>query len=166
MALLTPITQTFRSVGSQPTSSDALLIRPARPTDAPMIYAFIGELEQTLPDPTRFRTVFVHNLSDAAVSYFVAEWAGEVAGFVSCHIQYLLHHGGKIAEIQELYVSPDYRNRHIGQRLLETVTAVAIGEGCLNLEVTTNQQRADAIRFYERESFQRSHYKLVKPLKS
>ncbi len=144
--------------------ADTLLIRPADWTDAPVIYAFLSELEEAPLDQTRFRAVFRHNLNNPAVHYLVAEWADVVVGFVSCHVQYLLHHSGKVAEIQELFVPSDYRNARIGGRLLDAVTALAIRENCVNLEVTTNQRRFDAVRFYERAAFQRSHYKLVKPI--
>lgn len=149
---------------STPSASDSRSIRPAEWTDAPVVYAFLCELEETTLDQIQFRAVFRHNLTDPTVHYLVAEWAGEVVGFVSCHIQYLLHHTGKVAEIQELFVRPDHRNARIGSHLIDAVTALAAREGCVNLEVTTNQRRADAIRFYERAAFRRSHYKFVKPI--
>ena len=147
-------------------STNARFIRSAEWTDAPVVYAFLCELEETSLDQTQFRAVFRHNLIDPAVHYWVAEQAGEVVGFVSCHIQYLLHHNGKVAEIQELFVRPEHRNARIGRHLLDAVAALATREGCVTLEVTTNQRRANAIRFYERAAFRRSHYKLVKPIQA
>lgn len=119
-------------------------------------------LEELSLDQTAFLAVFDRNLADPTVHYLVAEWAGEVVGFVSCHVQYLLHHGGKVGEIQELFVRPDARNQRIGQQLIQALHALATQEHFINLEVTTNQKRTDTIRFYERESFNRTHVKLVK----
>ena len=130
------------------------------------VYAFICALEETTIDRADFYAIYQLNLANPAIHYFVADKSGEVVGFVSCHIQHLLHHGGKVGEMQELFVRPDLRGQGIGQQLLADVTALAKREGCVNLEVTTNQKRQDTIRFYERESFQLSHYKLVKPLQS
>lgn len=141
-------------------------IRSADWTDASAVYAFLCELEEAPLDQTKFQTIFRHNLTNPAVHYFVAEEAGVLIGFISCHIQYLLHHIGKIGEIQELFVRSEYRNARVGQQLLDAVTALAVREGCVNLEVTTNQRRTDAIRFYERAAFRRSHYKLVKPIQA
>ena len=98
------------------------------------------------------------------VHYLVAEWSGTVVGFVSCHVQFLLHHTGKVGEIQELYVLPAYRNRHIGHQLIATLNTLGIREGFKNLEVTTNQKRTDTVRFYEREHFSATHLKLIKSL--
>lgn len=148
------------------TSIINLHIRSAVWNDAPTIYAFLCVLEEFPLDQTAFLNLFRHNLADPDVYYKVAERAGEVVGFVSCHVQYLLHHGGKVGEIQELFVRPDVRNQRIGQQLVAALNALALQENFVNLEVTTNQKRTDTIRFYERESFKRTHVKLVKPIQA
>lgn len=100
------------------------------------------------------------------IHYLVADMAGTVVGFVSCHVQYLLHHCGKVGEIQELFVRPDHRNQRIGHQLVAALNQLAIQHGFIHLEVTTNQKRTDTVRFYERESFHRTHIKLVKAIQS
>lgn len=144
--------------------SFALNIRPATVDDCPTIYAFLCELEEMKLDKTAFHAVFRRNLADPCVRYRVAEVGGEVVGFVSCHIQYLLHHTGRVGEIQELYVRPESRNRRIGHQLMAFIEAMAQREDFVNLEVTTNQRRTDTIRFYEQMGFVASHRKLVKRL--
>lgn len=141
-------------------------VRPARLSDADILYGFVGDLEKTMLNNSRFLAIFRHNLTSPMVHYFVAELAGSVVGFVSCHVQYLLHHTGKVGEVQELYVAPDYRNQQVGHQLIAALDALALREGFVNLEVATNQKRADAVRFYEREHFSRTHFKLVKPIQS
>ncbi|WP_420147070.1 GNAT family N-acetyltransferase [Spirosoma sp.] len=117
-------------------------------------------------DQTAFLHAFRHNLTNPDVYYYVAERSSEIVGFVSCHVQYLLHHCGKVGEIQELFVRPDIRRQRIGQQLVSAIYSLAIQENFVNLEVTTNQKRIDTIRFYEREGFKRSHIKLVKLVQS
>jgi PhnO protein len=151
-------------VVTQSTTSTALKIRAANWQDASNIYAFLCELEGEALNYTSFRAVFRHNLTNPSIHYMVAERDGDVVGFVSCHTQYLLHHCGKVGEIQECFVKPEYRNQKIGRQLMLAVEALAYQEGFINLEVTTNQKRQDTIRFYERESFNRTHLKLVKPI--
>ena len=148
----------------QSTSVNNLHIRAATWDDVPIIYAFLCILEESPLDQTAFLAIFRHNFTNPAVYYLVAEQSDEVVGFISCHVQYLLHHGGKVGEIQELFVRPDVRNQRIGQQLIAALTAIAIQENMVNLEVTTNQKRTDTLRFYERESFKRTHVKLVKSL--
>lgn len=96
------------------------------------------------------------------IHYLVAEQGDTVIGFVSCHVQYLLHHTGKVGEIQELYVKPALRNQRIGSQLIAALDALANRENFVQIEVTTNQIRTDTVRFYEREQFSCTHFKLVK----
>ncbi|GAB4031614.1 GNAT family N-acetyltransferase [Spirosoma jeollabukense] len=151
-------------MASQSTFSDTLQIRAATTGDLPTIYDFLCILEDETLDLIAFRSVFLLNLANPLIHYLVAEQEGELVGFVSCHVQYLLHHGGKVGEIQELFVRSDVRNQQIGHKLVAALEALAHQEGFVNIEVTTNQKRIDTIRFYERENFKSTHLKLVKTL--
>jgi PhnO protein len=149
----------------QPVSAP-LMIRPATTDDQDVVYAFLCELEAERLDRTRFNVCFAYNLANPMVYYLIAELPDAVGpvGFVSCHVQYLLHHTGKVGEIQELYVEPTYRNQQIGRQLVSALITLVSEQGLVNLEVTTNQKRDDAIRFYEREAFINTHLKLVRPV--
>lgn len=142
------------------------MIRPATASDASVICQFIGDLEETVLDTARFQNVFARNMANPMIHYLVAEVDDIVVGFLSCHVQLLLHHTGPVGEIQELFVQPDQRGKQIGRQLLDYLTALAHREGFVNLEVTTRQKRSDTVRFYERELFRCTHYKLVKPIRS
>lgn len=148
----------------QSTFADSLQIRAATSADEAVIYLFLCDLEETTLNQAAFRMIYQQNLTNPAIHYLVAEQQGELVGFVSCHVQNLLHHCGKVGEIQELYVRPDVRNQRIGQKFMAELEALAIHENFVNLEVTTNQKRLDTVRFYERESFKKTHFKLVKPI--
>lgn len=142
----------------------SIIIRPATADDYAVIYGFMCDLEAMILDATAFQQIYHRNLADPFVWYRVAEQAGQVVGFVSCHSQYLLHHTGLVGEIQELYVRPENRNQRIGHQLVAYVEKLARKQGFVNLEVTTNQRRTDTIRFYEQTGFTLSHRKLVKGL--
>lgn len=83
-------------------------------------------------------------------------------GYLSCHSQFLLHHGGqKIAEIQEMYVNPESRKMGIGKKMIDELKRVALEKGIEQLEVTSNNKRTKTHRFYEREAFIQSHQKFT-----
>lgn len=147
-----------------PQSTPFPLIRPASQSDEETVYGFLCDLEDMLLDRVLFKQVFCHNLMNPTIHYLIAEVGDQVVGFISCHIQSILHHTGRIGEIQELYVQPDYRNQRIGHALVAALDTLARQERLVNLEVTTNQKRSDTVRFYEREHFSRTHFKLVKPI--
>lgn len=143
-----------------------MLIRPAEGRDADIVYRFLCELENQRLDLTTFRAIFRLNLTNHAIHYLVAERADDIIGFISCHVQYLLHHVGKVGEIQELFVREDCRNQHIGQRLMDAVDHIARRQGFVNVEVATNRIRTQTHRFYEQIGFRATHYKFVKTYSS
>lgn len=147
-----------------PESTPSVSIRAAGQNDLQTVYEFLCDLENLTLDRGQFEQVFRQNLTNPLIHYLIAEWSNQVVGFVSCHVQFILHHTGKVGEIQELYVLPTHRNQRIGQALVAALDAMARQEGIVNLEVTTNQKRTDTVRFYEREHFSRTHFKLVKPI--
>lgn len=153
-------------MSSNPTPYSDVTIRPVRLNDGDSIYGFLCELEDELLDSALFQSIFERNLQNPLIFYLVAEVAGQAVGFVSCHVQYLLHHVGKVGEIQELFVKTAYRNQQIGHKLINAIDMLAAQEGFVNLEVTTNQKRTATVRFYEREAFHCTHFKLVKSIQS
>lgn len=57
------------------------------------------------------------------------------------------------AEIKRMYVIPEMRNSGIGTKLIEKITAVALGKGCKFLVLETNEKLPDAKRLYEKMGF-------------
>lgn len=138
------------------------LIRSARSADIEALYAMLCELENEVLDKKRFEEVFLKNLENETIIYVMAELDTLPVGMASCHVQLVLHHAAPIAEIQEMYVKPELRSRGIGQRLIEAIKIFARQQGADQLEVTSNQIRTETHRFYEREGFRKSHYKMVR----
>ena len=89
--------------------STEVLIREAIPQDFPVIYNFVNELEGEVFDKEKQRLLFDINIQHAHYCYRVAVVNGEVVGYISCHTQMLLHHGGRVGEMQELFVDADKR---------------------------------------------------------
>ncbi|MGE0589924.1 MAG: GNAT family N-acetyltransferase [Cyclobacteriaceae bacterium] len=137
------------------------LIRRASSYDLDVIFRFICELQNRDFDKTNLRSIYNYNLQNPDHIYLVAEHNQQVIGFISCHIQKLLHHGGAVAEIQEMYVMVEYRSSGVGKELMETIKTKAKAKGAIQLEVTTRVIRKEAIKFYVREEFEDTHKKLV-----
>ena len=138
------------------------MIRDARPEDAAVVYRLICELEEGANEAIEwelFLAVYRRNLGDPNVCYRVAEEDGEVIGFVSLHVQWLLHHCGPVAELQELIVSSSHRGKGLGVKLLEDMREEARRRGCLQIELCCNRMREASNAFYGRHGFQKSHFK-------
>ncbi len=139
-------------------------IREARSEDLEQVYRLIAELELVEPDREAFAAVFNRNLGRRDICYGVAVKDCRAVGFVSLHIQELLHHNGSIGEIQELIVTGECRGTGTGRRLMDWACGRAGRQGCLQLEVCCNRARPESHAFYERMGMDRSHYKFCKKL--
>lgn len=139
----------------------AVAIRPVNAGDFEKIYEFVCALQDRVFDRVIMQRLFDQNISDENNIYLIAESGDQAVGYASCHIQSLLHHAAQIAEIQEMYVVPEYRSSGVGRELMTAIKTKAKAKGAIQLEVTTRVIRKEAIKFYVREEFEDTHKKLV-----
>ncbi|WP_368901834.1 N-acetyltransferase family protein [Oceanobacillus oncorhynchi] len=65
--------------------------------------------------------------------------------------------GMKRAQIEGVRVDKKYRGKRVGEALFKEAIAIAKAEKCGLVQLTTDKQRNDAHRFYERLGFSASH---------
>jgi GNAT superfamily N-acetyltransferase len=88
----------------------------------------------------------------------VADLGGEVVGVCQLIVfRHLQARGGLCAEVESVHVHPDHRGTGVGAALMENVIARARSLGCYRVQLTSNNARSDAHRFYERLGFAPSH---------
>lgn len=138
-----------------------ILIRDAQGEDFDFVYQAINELEETVFAYDIQRQIFLEHLASSRTIYLIAEYDGKPVGFVSCHVQHLLHHGGLIGEIQEMYVIAECRSKNVGSKLLNEVIYLAQNNGVVQIEVTSNIKRELAHSFYVRNGFNHTHKKFT-----
>jgi PhnO protein len=142
--------------------ANSIHIRGANLQDAPRIKFLLDELERIVSDPLIFDSIFQEYLDDPDVITFVAADASAgVIGFVSCKGQNLLHHQGKVFEIQELIVTAAEQGKGIGRALVEATLHEVRMRGAKSLEVTSNKRRKEAHAFYQSVGFKNSHEKFT-----
>ncbi len=144
---------------------EGLQIRKITTGDIDNIYQAICKLEKIEYPRKKFEKAFFPNLMDENIYYLVAEKEGVFAGFISLHIQTLIHHCGKVAEVQELFVDDTYRGQGIGADLLHEIEKIAQEKECELIEVASNSARSRAAEFYVKEGYSKSHVKFTKILK-
>lgn len=143
-------------------NSQMLTIRQATESDFETIYNFINTLENTVFDKAIQQKIFSENLKNENIIYLLAFDDVEPAGYISCHVQWLLHHAALIGEIQEMIVSEKFRSKGLGKLLMAELIKIAKSKGIDQLEVTSSKRREDAHRFYIREGFAQSHFKFTR----
>lgn len=152
------------STGSVP----APILRTAGPGDAAALVALLagGALVagQEDPDLPAYMAALGAIAADPDNDVLVAEYDGQVVGMCQLvtflHVQ---HRGGRCAEIESMHVREDVRGQGIGSALLAEAVRLARAAGCYRVQLTSNNARPEAHRFYERNGFTPSHrgYKLM-----
>jgi (aminoalkyl)phosphonate N-acetyltransferase len=137
------------------------MIREARFEDLDSVYRLICKLEDAQFDFETFRSIYDKNIINPDLLYFVAVQNDKIIGFISCHTQYLLHHCGKVGEIQELFIDSDFRNMGLGRLLISEIIKIAKINNFKSLEVTSNKKRTENIQIYEQYGFQLTHNKFT-----
>jgi GNAT superfamily N-acetyltransferase len=88
----------------------------------------------------------------------VATLGGEVVATVQLtFIPGLAFNGAWRAQVEGVRVRDDLRSRGIGSRLMEWAIRRARERGCRMMQLTSNNKRTAARRFYERLGFTASH---------
>jgi PhnO protein len=136
-------------------------IRKADEQDADAIYALVCELENMKFPKAKFVDLFMTNIKDEQIGYFVVLIDERIVGFGSIYLNKLLHHCGIVAEIQELIITEAYREKKIGSRLLSEIIKWSEQQGVHQIEVCCNNLRIKAHSFYKSNDFVLTHQKFV-----
>jgi PhnO protein len=142
-----------------------IIIRKITEKDMLTVYEQICELESFSFEIKLFENIFFLNIKDGDKLYYLAEDnMGNCLGFISCHLQLLLHHCGKVAEIQELFVKKEYRDMGIGGKLIHHMEEMLKVLDCVSFEVTAQNKRLATHEFYKNKGFKNSHLKFTKTI--
>lgn len=139
-------------------------IRKATELDLSVVYELICDLESHEMDFDAFSKIYSLNLYSSDIIYLVAEYEEKVVGFLSIHIQHILHHPKSTCELQELNVFREYRSMGVGTALLQEAERIAKELGLEEIELTTKIFRKRAQEFYTRLGYENTHLKFVKKL--
>lgn len=91
----------------------------------------------------------------APASVLVAEGNTAIVGYLLLVYVFSLEHLGLTAEIDELYVKPDYRSRGVGAALLKAAESAAAGTGCTNISLQIGRDNERGRAFYQRRGYSR-----------
>ena len=138
-----------------------MLIRRLTSSDANFAASLMAELGYpTTADA--FAERFAALCTNPHNAVLVAEAQGSILGLVSVHSFEMLHRPGRLGRITALVVASSARGHGVGTRLLRDAEDHLQKSGCTVLEVTSNDQRADAHAFYAARGYQEKRVRFVK----
>jgi GNAT superfamily N-acetyltransferase len=142
--------------------ADNVIVREATEDDIPRMVELLvhGTLVEGKEDPTDlapYRSALAE-IARGPGAVLVAEVGGQLVGVCQLIVfRHLQSKGGLCAEVESVHVHPDYRGHGIGGVLMRAAVARARDLGCYRLQLTSNNARPEAHRFYERLGFEPSH---------
>ena len=125
------------------------------------VYELVCELESKNLNKNDFSQIYRDNINNDNIYYLVAVDESGIIGFASLHIQKLLHHCGKVGEIQEIIISKNQQGTGVGTALFNRIKETAVLNNCVLLEVCCNKIREKSHWFYIKQGMKKSHYKFV-----
>ena len=121
----------------------------------------LGKLRERFEDPLPDSYVRAFNRIDSDPNQelvVVEDEEGKVIGTLQLtFIPYLSHKGSWRCLIESVRVGSAWRGQGYGTRVFEWAIDRARGRGCQLVQLTSDKQRPEAIRFYERLGFVASH---------
>lgn len=120
----------------------------------------LGATRETfqIPLPDAYHHAFQHITDDPNQELTVVEQNGEViATFQMTFGSYLTYQGGIRAQIEAVRVRSDQRGLGLGTEIFQYAIERAKQRGAHLLQLTTDKQRPEALKFYESLGFVASH---------
>jgi GNAT superfamily N-acetyltransferase len=129
-----------------------LSIRPANPSDVPMLNALIHEFAEferlpvTATEAALLRDGFCES---PKFRVLMAEWEGKAAGYAFFFDYYSSFEGRPGLFLEDIYVRDQYRGKGIGKALLARVAAIAKEQKCFGVRWQVLDWNTPAIEFYK-----------------
>ncbi|MDI1240631.1 MAG: GNAT family N-acetyltransferase [bacterium] len=121
---------------------------------------FLGQQRERYEDPLpeSYIKAFREIDADSNNELIVAELDGEVVGTLQLtYTPSISFRGGKRCTVESVRVDKKYRGQGIGREMMLWAIERAKDNGCVSMQLTTNNDRVDAHRFYESLGFSKSH---------
>ena len=141
------------------------VIRSAVRADLPDIVRLLADdplgakrEEYASPLPARYYAAFDAVDGDRNNELVVVELDGGIVGVLQLtYIPYITYRGSWRAQIEGVRIDSSLRSSGIGRRLFAWAIERAKSRGCHMVQLTSDKERPDAIRFYESLGFVASH---------
>jgi GNAT superfamily N-acetyltransferase len=132
----------------------AVAIRPVRPGEAGLVFAFVRELAEYerlshTVDATEAMIGAALFAPSPRVFCDIAEWDGEAAGFALWFPNFSTFRGRHGLYLEDLFVRPAFRRRGIGSALFRHLARRCVVEGWARFEWDVLDWNAPSIAFYK-----------------
>ena len=136
-----------------------VIVREARAGDAEALASLMAELGYDVTNAQVRERLSALGVDQGA---FVAEHEAEVIGCLTISMTRVLHRPKPVGRISMMVVSEARRSGGVGRMLVEAAEAELARRGCGLVEVTSNERRERAHRFYEGLGYERTSLRFAR----
>ncbi|MGH9585482.1 MAG: GNAT family N-acetyltransferase [Acidobacteriaceae bacterium] len=126
-----------------------MIVRPMIEADLEALMLLAGATPEAPSWDRAAYHSFLNSVPGPSSGIFIAEIAGDLAGFIASQITL------DICELESIAVAPRYRRDGVGSALLAALTAWAYESRVLKIQLEARSANHSAISFYERRGFRR-----------
>jgi len=87
---------------------------------------------------------------EAFVNGLVADNNGRLAGYALFYQNYATFRGQRGMYLEDIYISPEFQSKGIGEAMLRRLAKIAIDRGCGRIDFQVLEWNRPAISFYEK----------------
>ncbi|MGF1740000.1 GNAT family N-acetyltransferase [Vibrio profundum] len=120
----------------------------------------LGKQREDVSQPLnqRYIDAFEAIMMDANNHLLIAVVKERIVGMLQLTLTpYLTHIGSWRCTVEGVRIHPECRGMGLGNEMLERAIVLAKEKGCSLIQLTTDKQRPEAMRFYQRLGFNASH---------
>jgi N-acetylglutamate synthase-like GNAT family acetyltransferase len=144
---------------------EKITVRKATISDLPTVISLLsddqlGSTREEIkhPLPLFYRQAFERIKKETGNDFYVALIGGDIVGCMQLtFISGLSRKGMTRLQIESVRVASELRSKSIGRQMMKYAIELAKSSGCGLVQLTTDQTRKDAHRFYEKLGFTASH---------
>ncbi len=147
-------------------SKTNLIFRKAQLADLPQIIEmlvddFLGKSREEFLNPLPdFYVKAFEEINQSSENFLLVVDTKEKSVVATMQMTFtpnLVRQGSKRLTIEAIRVHKDFRNQKIGEAMMNFAISEAKKRGCKIAQFTTDKERSDAHRFYEKLGFQATH---------
>jgi predicted N-acetyltransferase YhbS len=142
--------------------ADAITIRPAAPSDAPILCELLTQLGYPVSEAEIPARLSAMASFPRAAAFVATNGFGEVVGLVTTHIFPYIHDNEPVAWLTTLVVLEDARGAGIGSMLVKHVEKWAAQNGAKRISVTSGMHRKATHEFYEKRDYENTGLRFTK----
>lgn len=131
-----------------------LTTRIAKYQDLPVLNQFYTEIDEEPPLPlAKVEQIFEEIQQIPNYNIYITEVNHQPVGTFSLLVMPLILHQSKVAIIDAVIVTSEYRNQGIGKLMMEAAFKLSAEAGCYKVMLSSNLKRDRAHQFYQSLGF-------------